>query len=103
MADRATHPVGPRRDVPEFRAMKRVLVTGATGFIGRHVVPELLERRYDVHTVGRTDEALHDQVTFHLCDLLDGSQIRALMAEVRPTDLLHFAWYAEPGLYWSSV
>jgi len=29
--------------------MKRVLVTGASGFIGRHVLAPLVERGYDVH------------------------------------------------------
>ncbi|MBI4424212.1 MAG: GDP-mannose 4,6-dehydratase [Elusimicrobia bacterium] len=32
--------------------MKRVLITGATGFIGRHLVPQLLERGYEVHGIG---------------------------------------------------
>ncbi len=85
--------------------MKRVLVTGATGFIGRHVVPELLERGYEVHAVVRTKVADDppSQTTFHVCDLFDTSRTRALMTEVRPSHLVHLAWYAEPGLFWNSL
>ncbi|MBI5758147.1 MAG: NAD(P)-dependent oxidoreductase [Planctomycetales bacterium] len=32
---------------------KRVLLTGATGFIGRWAIPALLRRGYEVHAVGR--------------------------------------------------
>ncbi|HEY4133334.1 MAG TPA: NAD(P)-dependent oxidoreductase [Gemmatimonadaceae bacterium] len=35
---------------------ERVFVTGATGVIGRRVVPELVRLGYDVTAVGRTDE-----------------------------------------------
>ena len=38
----------------DSRAMKRALVTGATGFIGRHLVRVLSERGYDVACLVRT-------------------------------------------------
>ena len=33
--------------------MKRVLVTGANGWIGRHVIKTLMEKNYEVHAVSR--------------------------------------------------
>ncbi len=39
----------------------------------------------------------------HHADLLDAGEIEALIASVRPTHLLHFAWIATPGLYWNSA
>jgi len=33
--------------------MKRVLLTGAGGFIGTHCIAPLLERGYEVHAVSR--------------------------------------------------
>ena len=51
--------------------MKRVLVTGAGGFIGRHAVSWLARRGFEVHGVGRGRvsglEGLH---TWHESDLL---------------------------------
>lgn len=85
--------------------MKRVLVTGGTGFIGRHTLPELVTRDFDVHVVGRSKPPDHlpSGITFHACDLLDTGAVNLLMAGLAPTHLLHLAWYAEPGLFWTSL
>jgi nucleoside-diphosphate-sugar epimerase len=79
--------------------MKRVLLTGGSGFIGRHAVAPLLRGGYDVHAVGRRPVT---GVTSHGVDLMDRRAIGELLAEVRPTHLLHFAWYAEHGRFWAS-
>jgi len=84
--------------------MKRVLVTGATGFIGKHCLPLLLEKNYEVHglffnsTLERTPE-----VIWHQANLLDLTQVETLLKNIRPTHLLHFAWYTTPGKYWTSL
>jgi nucleoside-diphosphate-sugar epimerase len=69
-----------------------VLVTGATGFVGRQALAPLAARGYEVHAVGRRE-----------VDLLDPDATRRLVEELRPTHLLHFAWYAEPGAFWQSA
>ncbi len=86
---------------------KRVLVTGAGGFIGRWSVPALLARGYEVHAVlsGKADREVPAQLggaTIHIADLLDDGCTDELMGQVSPTHLLHFAWIATPGVYWSS-
>ncbi len=81
--------------------MKRVLVTGASGFIGRHTLDPLLRSGYEVHGVGRRPTSVPN-VHWHEGDLLDSSWVGRLLEEVRPTHLLHLAWYAEHGLFWNS-
>src|SRR2546425_853125 len=82
--------------------MKRVLLTGASGFVGRHCLPELLRRGYEVSCVsmqtGAPPVPLRG-VRWHQADLLDAAQVSALLEQVRPTHLLHCAWYAVPGKY----
>jgi len=83
--------------------MKRVLVTGASGFIGGHSLPHLVARGFEVHAAGYRRVPLNgDGVRWHRGDLLDKANISDLLAEVAPTHLLHFAWYAEPGKYQES-
>lgn len=80
---------------------KRILVTGARGFIGRHVVPLLMERGYTVLAIGRTaPEAVEAGVHWHELDLFDAAKCRALLAELKPSSMLHLAWNATPGRFW---
>ena len=83
---------------------KRVLVTGATGFIGRHSLPRLRKLGYDVHAVSsrRPPREPGEGVTWHSADFLELDSAASLVEKVRPTHLLHFAWYAVPGKYWTA-
>jgi nucleoside-diphosphate-sugar epimerase len=83
--------------------MKRVLVTGATGFIGRQCLLPLLTSGYEVHAA--VIDALPGEppgVQWHRVDLLAPDQVTNLIAAVQPSHLLHLAWYAVPGKYWTS-
>jgi divinyl chlorophyllide a 8-vinyl-reductase len=65
--------------------MKRIVVAGATGYIGRHVVRELVQRGHNVVCLVRSDAPVQDpmlsgaevrvcQVTDHASLLRDGSR-----------------------------
>ena len=83
----------------------RVLVTGASGFVGRRALAPLAASGFDVHAVGRGASApagTPAQVTWHGADLLDAAARRALVAAIGASHLLHLAWYAEPGAFWTA-
>ena len=83
--------------------MRRILLTGAGGFVGRHVLPQLLAGGDEIHAVGRQAVAQGDgRVHRHAVDLLDSVAARRLVREVAPTHWLHLAWYAEHGRFWSA-
>jgi nucleoside-diphosphate-sugar epimerase len=84
--------------------MKRVLLTGATGFIGRNCLPLLLASGFQIHAVSsKLRENNLQDIYWHQADLLDSGQITKLIADTQPTHLLHLAWYAVPGNYWTSL
>ena len=86
--------------------MTRLLVTGASGFIGRHCLRPALDAGYAVHAVSSrpVDPAAEAGagIVWHRASLLDGEAAERLIAEVRPTHLLHFAWETGHGSYWTS-
>ena len=82
--------------------MTRVLLTGATGFIGRACIEPLLARGFEVHAVHRERTSVDDRVRWHPVDLLARDSARALIESIAPSHLLHLAWYAVPGKYWTA-
>lgn len=82
--------------------MKRVLLTGAGGYIGRHMLDDLVTRRYEVHAVSRSDAVNSQGVVWHGVDILDIDAMETLLADVRASHLMHLAWITEPGAYWQS-
>jgi nucleoside-diphosphate-sugar epimerase len=80
---------------------RRVVVTGASGFVGSRVLAPLLRRGYSVHALGRREPALSD-VAFHEVDLFDRARVAAVLRELRPTHLLHAAWFVGHGQFWTA-
>ena len=82
-----------------------VLVTGATGFIGRWSVPALLQRGYQVHAVGCRVGPSRPSCPGRHRIWRTFSPPRPFPAdrEICPSHLLHFAWYTVPGAYWNSL
>jgi nucleoside-diphosphate-sugar epimerase len=80
-----------------------VLVTGAGGFIGRQTLAPLLAAGYEVHAASLTvpDEA-PPGIFWYSHNLLNHAEIGNLLSTVKPTHLLHLAWYAVPGKFWNA-
>jgi nucleoside-diphosphate-sugar epimerase len=84
-------------------SQRRAIVTGASGFVGRPAVADLVQRGFEVHAVGReAPSEVGDDVTWHAADLLDPVARRSLIATLGASHLLHLAWYAEPGAFWGA-
>lgn len=79
----------------------KVMVTGATGFVGRHVVNQLLARGYSVIAVARNIARAKEMtwfsnknIKFIPCDLHEDFELLFQSGEL-PDAIVHLAW---PGL-----
>ena len=78
--------------------MKRVLVTGASGLVGRATLPALLAAGFEVHAVSSSGARdVEPPVAWHRADLLDQNAATSVVHEVAPTHLLHLAWHTSPS------
>jgi nucleoside-diphosphate-sugar epimerase len=81
----------------------RVLLTGASGFVGRHCLAALAHSDCELHALARSAPVPEaGRAVWHHLDLADRAATQALLAEVRPTHLLHAAWFVTPGQFWTS-
>jgi nucleoside-diphosphate-sugar epimerase len=81
----------------------RVLLTGATGFIGSHVARIAIREGHEVVALVRPGRSLHrldgvrDRLHILEGDLREAPALEAPLRERVPDVCLHLAWYAEPG------
>jgi GDP-4-dehydro-6-deoxy-D-mannose reductase len=78
----------------------KALVTGANGFVGRHLVRELSEAGFEVlatDVVGVSDEERSgpmdspERIAFEKLDLIAGDEVREAVEEYRPRVIFHLA------------
>lgn len=83
--------------------MKKVLLTGATGLIGKYAIKPLLDLGFEVFVVSSKDAKCKVQSAKCIkANLLDFADIKRIFEEVKPEYLLHFAWDTTPGVYLES-
>jgi UDP-glucose 4-epimerase len=72
-------------------AGKRVLVTGGSGFIGRHLIDRLARDRVELFATSRTPMSNDPAVSWLALDLADAESIRAAVRTARPHVVFHLA------------
>lgn len=75
----------------------RALVTGATGFAGKHLVQLLLKRGYTVwgtYLVGQPAEENAARLRLLRCDIRNKSRVRSIVQKVRPHRVYHLAAFS---------
>jgi GDP-4-dehydro-6-deoxy-D-mannose reductase len=89
--------------------MRRVLVTGVTGFAGSHLVDYMLERGdCEIFGIQRwrsptgNIEHFADRITLLECDLRDASSTRDTLEQVRPEWIFHLAAQSFVPTSWSA-
>jgi len=83
----------------EVLSMKKILITGGTGFVGANFVHRFLELKDDVHLLVRPEstfsriERVRDRVRLHCVDITKEDDVEKFVLELKPDIILHFAAY----------
>lgn len=84
--------------------LKKVLVTGANGFLGQHLISALSNRDYEIHVTSMSGVfSSSHQVTIHQTNLLNTEEHTELIKRIAPSYLIHAAWFTKNGHFWDAV
>ena len=84
--------------------MKKVVVTGANGFIGAHTLQKLCDLEYDIFAIYNSShpDIQIKNLNWIKANLLNSKEVEHLFNSIKPTHLLHFAWNVQ-GNYRDSL
>ena len=78
----------------------KILLTGATGFIGRYVYARLLKTDHDIYITSRFQQ--ENLRNCYVLDILDHEASREIIKKIKPDALIHLAWDVTHGEFWGS-
>lgn len=80
----------------------RILLTGASGFVGRSAIAALAKHKVEVFALSRKPVAAQENLYPLAMNLLDSKQIRQVIADVRATCVIHLAWNVSHASFYSA-
>jgi GDP-4-dehydro-6-deoxy-D-mannose reductase len=79
----------------------RLLITGASGFTGRHACLHFSKAGFDVTGVTRNSTLINNGIHYECCDLTNKAEVNQLIEKVSPQYLLHLAGQNHVGKSWT--
>ena len=72
---------------------KRILITGASGFIGTNLLIALTQQNVDIAVIDRHDKLKFDKVKKYIGDICDYSFVEKAISDFQPSKVFHLAAY----------
>lgn len=73
----------------------KILITGANGLLGQHLIKQLLDHRHTVIATGKGPSRLpfpaNEQFSYQELDITDGPLVNSLLLKLRPDAVIHAA------------
>ena len=83
--------------------MKKGLVIGAAGFVGRYLIKEMARNKIEPYATKLSHERLENvNAQVYDLDIMDKEAIVALLLEIRPDYIFHLAAQSSVGLAWKN-
>lgn len=76
--------------------MKKLLITGSNGFIGKYLCKECLENKIDFRAMSRSGQCPVFPNWGYQADLLDQAAIEKILQDYQPDTIIHLAAIASP-------
>lgn len=73
---------------------KKVVLTGATGLIGKEAVQPLIDSGFKIYAISSKDMEANPDICWLKGDLFSRKDIERIFQKIQPNYLLHFAWAA---------
>jgi UDP-glucuronate decarboxylase len=80
----------------------KILITGASGFLGQYILNELKNSQFQVYACSRKDPPNFSHTNWYKADLLNVNDINYLLNSIKPTHIIHCAWEVTHGTFWTS-
>lgn len=78
----------------------KILLTGATGFIGHYVYRQLLQTDHTLYITSRNPHC--NLPNCFILDILDYQKTTSILKEIQADVLIHLAWDVTHGEFWTS-
>lgn len=81
----------------------KILVTGGSGFIGSHVVDELVSRGHEVMVADRSMNWKNDKAKYYELDVTNKVRTENLISEIKPNLVIHLAGILGTSETWNHI
>src|SRR6478735_8231701 len=78
--------------------MNKILITGANGFLGQHLVIYLAGLGYDIHALGRNECRIPGtgKFTYYNVELTSTQDVHHIIKQIAPAVIIHTAAMSKP-------